>query len=636
MRYRYIFVMFMLASAGARAQSGYEVTAIPKELLPHASAVIRTNETTIEVKNLDDIIYHTKLAVTVFNKNGDNDARVAIYYNKSQQLKTFKGVVYDEFGKVTGKISEGDMDDHSAADGYSLFLDDRVKRYKPALTTYPFTIEYDYQLNVKQTLMFDDWNPNPYLSNNASVQHSSYKITCKPTFAIRFKEINYPGKVSIDETPHLKTYTWEINNVKVQRYEPYSPTDDKLYTTVKIAAEKFSYDNVSGAFTNWKEYGDFVFNKLVKDRQQLPAETVAMIKDLVKDIADPKLKAKRIYEYVQQKTRYVSVQIGIGGYRPFLASDVDQLSYGDCKALVNYTQSLLKAVDIDSYYVLNMAGSEKVSALPDFASMTQFDHVILCLPFKNDTTWVDCTSKENPFGYLGDFTDDRLVVACTPGGGLLLHTPKYTALDNKQTRKASFTLNSDGTLNGEMVTQFKGAQYDNRDFMMNETFTEQVKKAKEIYPIENLEIQTLKLTQEKSLAPVTTETIMLNARDYVAKNGDRYFFIPNTASRYIKPPKDVTNRLNPVYINRGYNDEDEITYALPQNFHITSKLLDISLDKPFGKYKATMQVIGDQLVYKRSLLINDGTYSKDAYTDLVDFYQTVSEADNYILTMEKK
>jgi transglutaminase-like putative cysteine protease len=635
MKYLLVTIAFLFFSSSADAQQVYDVNSIPKELLSHASAVVRNYETTVEVKNLDDVTSHIKLAVTVLNKNGDDEARMSIWYNKVERLKSFKGAIYDESGKLLGKIAERDLIDHSAADGYSLFIDDRVKRYRPAVTTYPYTIEYDYEVTAKQTLMFEDWNPNPNLSTSVSVQQSSYKIICKPGFNIRFKEINYPGKVHIGETPLLKTYIWEINNVKVQRYEPYSPIDQQLYTTVKIAPEKFEYNNISGSFTNWKEYGDFVYNKLVKDRQQLPPETVAMIKDLVKDIADPKLKAKKIYEYMQQKTRYVSVQIGIGGWRPFLASDVDQLSYGDCKALVNYTQSLLKAANIESYYVLNIAGSEKVSAIPDFA-INQFNHVILCLPFKNDTTWVDCTSKENPFGYLGDFTDDRLVVACTPDGGILLHTPKYTTLDNKQIRKANFTLSGDGMLTGEMVTRFEGAQYDNRDYLVNETFTEQVKKLKELYPVENLEITSLQLKQDKSLHPVTTETIKLSARDYVAQNGGRFFFNPNTASRYITPLKNVTNRNNPVYINRGYLDEDEIVYNLPEGYRVATKLLELTIDKPFGKYKASMYITGNKLVYKRSLQINDGTYLKDIYDDLVDFYQTVYEADNYTLTMEKK
>ncbi|OCX53643.1 hypothetical protein BEL04_04940 [Mucilaginibacter sp. PPCGB 2223] len=634
MRYLYIFLLTIAVSHVTLAQQAYDAASIPKELLPHASSVIRANDVTVEVKSLNDVIYHTRLIVTVLNKNGDDDAEIAIYYNKTSQLKSFRGIAYNEFGKPVGKIAERDLQDRNVVDGFSLFNDDRVKTFKPAITTYPYTVEYDYDTNEKQTLFFADWHPGQGVGT--SVEHSSYKLLCKPDFNIRYKQINFSGNVATNEAKDLKTYEWSISNLKALRSEPYSPDQDLLLTSVRIAPEKFEYENISGSFTNWKEYGSFIYNKLVKDRQKLSPETEAAIKDLVKDISDPKLKAKRIYEYVQQKTRYVSVQIGVGGYRPFLASEVDQLSYGDCKALVNYTQSLLNVAGIQSYYVLNMAGSEKVSALPDFASMNQFDHVILCMPFKNDTTWVDCTSKENPFGYLGDFTDDRLVVACTPEGGILLRTPKYTTADNTQLRKGTFTLTSTGELRGDMHTEFRGAQYDNRYYMINETFTEQVKKLKELYPVENLEIQSLQLKQDKSLKPVTTEDIKISARDYVAQNGGRFFFYPNTANRSNHVPKNVTNRVNPVYINRGYLDEDQITYSLPDGYSITSKPIKINLDKPFGKYAVSMSIVGNKLIYKRSLQINDGTYDKDMYADLVDFYQTVYDGDNYTLTMEKK
>jgi transglutaminase-like putative cysteine protease len=634
MRYRFLLLLVLVAPY-VSAQQNYSVSLIPKELLSHAEAVIRLNETSVDIKALDAVSIHVKYAVTVLNKNGDHEANLYLGYNKSRQIKSIKGIVYNEFGMPVSKISEHDFEEHSEADGFSLFSDDRYKYYKPAVVTYPYTVAYDYEIYTKQTLFLPDWDPNKRQSTGTSVEHSSYTLTCKPDFNIRYKEMNNPGKLVTGEEKGLKTYTWEIKNIKACKNEPYSPIDDWLFPSVKIAPEKFSYAGISGSFTNWQEYGKFIYDKLLANRQQLTPETIAYIKDLTKNITDPKQKAKKIYEYMQQKTRYVSVQIGIGGYQPFTALEVDQQSYGDCKALVNYTQSLLSVAGIDSYYVLNMSGSTKQNAMPDFASMNQFNHVILCLPFKNDTTWMDCTSKESPFGYLGDFTDDRLVVACTPAGGILLHTPKYPSETNTQTRSASFTIDAGGKLTGVMMTAFKGIQYDNRNSLINETFTEQVKKVKEIYPLENLDIIAYNLNQDKGIDPTTTETIKLQARDYVAQNGNRYFFIPNTASRYIKPLKNVINRVNDVYINRGYLDVDEITYNLPEGFHVSTQPLNVSIEQSFGKYNVSAYVTGHKLIYKRSLLIKNGTYDKDKYTDLVDFYQAVYDADNYTVTMEK-
>jgi transglutaminase-like putative cysteine protease len=634
MRYTAILLLMLILALTCNAQEKYDISLIPKELLSHASAVIRNDETIVDVKDLKSVIYHYKGAITILNKNGDDNARIVVEHDKLNKIRYIKGAIYNEFGKLSGKFSEGDFEDRNVADGFSLFNGDMVKHYKPLINTYPYTVEYDYEVNSKQSLFLEDWNPGQ--STSVSVEHSSYKLLCKPDFNIRYKEINFPGKVESSEVAGIKTYLWNIDNLKALRNEPYSPDADKISTSVKMAPDRFSYDGISGSFTNWNEYGKWIYDKLLKDRKELPPETIAHIKEMTSNITDPKQKARVIYEYMQQKTHYISVQIGIGGYQPFLASDVDHQGYGDCKALVNYMQSLLSAAGIDSYYVLVKAGSHKKSALPDFASMNQFNHVILCLPFKNDTTWLECTSQQIPFGYLGEFTDDRNVVACTPEGGKLLHTPVFKPIDNKQIRSANFTLSSAGMLDGTMITRFEGAQYEYREELIKEPFKEQVKATKERYPIENLDIQSFDLKQDKGANPYTTETIKLQARDYVVQNSGRFSFTPNTASKYITPLKDVINRKNPVYINRGYLDEDNISYTLPDGYSISSKPLTLTIDKPFGKYSTSTQIMGNKLIYKRSLQINDGTFDKDTYADLMEFYQTIYEADRYTLTLEKK
>ncbi len=146
---------------------------------------------------------------------------------------------------------------------------------------------------------------------------------------------------------------------------------------------------------------------------------------LTKDASSDKDKAKILYNYLQKNTRYISIQIGIGGLEPFPASEVDRLGYGDCKALANYMRSMLSAVNIPSYYCIVKAGRRKESFHKTFANAQDGNHVILCIPFKNDTTWLECTSQNLPFGFLSDFTDDRDVVACTENGGVIMHTPKY-------------------------------------------------------------------------------------------------------------------------------------------------------------------------------------------------------------------
>jgi hypothetical protein len=623
-----------LLSGIAKAQQNYDAALIPKELLAYSTAVIRNCDESMEVKDLDNTVYRLKQAITILNKNGDKHAEMVIWHNKNFIIKSLKGAVYNSSGKLLSKFSEKDFEDVSAASNSSLFEDSRVKHYQPAIIDYPYTIEYEYELRSKQTLNLFGWEPNP--STGVSVENSTFSFASKPTFNIRYKEINTPHKVVVSTNAQgLKTYQWQLNNLKSVKYEPFSPNPEQYLTMVKIAPEKFIYEGITGTYTNWKELGKWIYDKLLLNRDIVPAETVEHIKEITAGITDPKLKAKKIYEYMQQKTRYVSIQVGIGGYQPFLASDVDKNSYGDCKALVNYTHALLKIVNIDSWYCVVKSGSRKESFMPDFASMDQGDHVILCLPFKNDTTWLECTSQVHPFGFLGDFTDDRNVLACTPEGGKLLHTPHYATETNITKRKAEFTIDTKGELSGNMETDFCGTDFDTRYGFIDEAYTEQLKRIKEAYPISNLDIEKLAFKKANTANAVTTENITLKAREFASLNADKFYFKVNLANRITHAPDEVRNRLTDVYINRGSVEDDQITYTLPTGYRPDKILMNKEVNKPFGKYAVSMHVSGNKLLYTRRLQFNDGTYNKDSYQDLVDFYQEVADADTYLMTLVK-
>jgi transglutaminase-like putative cysteine protease len=631
---RLILALFILIAGNrVNAQVNYAASLIAKDLMPYASAVIRNQNVYTEVKD-GYTFYRIKTAITVLNSNGDDIAHIAIWYDKSNVIKDIKGTVYDEFGKFIRKFSEKNFEDENATSDFSLFEDSRVKHYIPSIGSYPYTIEYEYELKSKQTLNFRDWRPNPY--TGLAIEKSAYTFACRPDFAIRYKEINMPAKVTIGSTKEgLKTYTWQVNNLKAVRNEPYSPISQTYLSDVKIAPKDFVYAGISGSFTNWEELGRWSYEKLLANRQTLPPEALAQVKSLTAGITDVKQKAKKIYEYMQGKTRYISVQVGIGGYQPFPAGDVDRLSYGDCKALVNYTQALFKAAGIDSWYCVVTGDNSKISMLPDFASMNQGNHIILCLPIKNDTTFLECTSQKIPFGFLSDFTDDRTVLACTPQGGKLLHTPKYTATDNLQTRKAGFTIADNGDLTGNMTTIYRGTQYDNPEELVGEPLTEQIKALQKMYTnISNLTVEKFDLTQDKKEMPVATETIKLSAFDFASKDNNKLYFALNPVNR-LRGIKDVRNRVNPVYINRGYIDEDEITYILPAGYRPDMEALNINLKKPFGSFKVTTSISDNKLVYKRRVEIIDGTYSKESYADLVDFYQAIADADSYNVTLVK-
>ncbi|RZK81116.1 MAG: DUF3857 domain-containing protein, partial [Pedobacter sp.] len=390
-----IFSAFGNSQAFGQKAEDYNVDLIPPNLKQRSNAVIRNESTVVDMRSQDNVILTVKQVITVLNKNAERNAALVLHYDQNTSIRSVKGQILNASGNLTGKFSLSNFIDQSAVSNFSLYEDSRIKYYNPSVHTYPYTVIYDYEVRFKQNLNIPTWYPIPDL--NLSVEKSTYSFISKTEDKIRIKEYNYSGQQQITEKDKTTTRTWQVSNQAALYPEPYAKQKDML-TRVKIAAQNFTYYGHASTYQNWEQLGKWIYDDLIKDRQQLNDKTTQQIKALVKDAGSDKEKAKRIYEYVQKKTRYISVQVGIGGYQPFPASEVDELSYGDCKALVNYTQSLLKIADINSYYCVVNAGDIKESLDPTFASMDQANHIILCVPLKGDTTWLECTSQDTPYG----------------------------------------------------------------------------------------------------------------------------------------------------------------------------------------------------------------------------------------------
>ncbi|HEY0053761.1 MAG TPA: DUF3857 domain-containing transglutaminase family protein [Pedobacter sp.] len=631
MKISVIASLLLLLIVSEKARGDYAVNLIPKNLLVKAGAVVRNCETVIELKQLDEVYYRKKYAITILNPSALEEASLYLFYDKTTSVRSVKGIIWDEFGISIGKITEKNLQDRSAVSDMSLYADDRIKYYQPSNFSFPFTIEYEYEVKTKQSLFFPSWIPSS--TTGVAIESSSFIFTSPESFNIRHKEFNYIGKIEESSDNGIKHYKWQVKNISAIRDEPYSPDYENYLLTVKVAPEKFAYKSLKGSFSNWKEFGQWMSDNLLKGRDEVSESTKSYITELVKNVPDPKEKARKIYAYMQEKTRYISVQIGIGGYQPFPASDVDRLGYGDCKGLANYMHSLLKLAGIESYYTIVHAGAFKKDITPDFTSL-QGNHIILCLPFKNDTTWLECTSKEAPFGFLGDFTDDRYVIACTPEGGKIMRTPKLNAKDNQQIRTANFKISVDGSLSGTMSTSFTGAQYDNHHVLLNRAYTEQIKILPDLYPLPNLQIQSLEIKQDKGTAPETKELITLNSSNYCILNGEE-LFVKMNAINQMRPLKEVSNRLNPVKVVRGFYDEDNISYRIPDNYKLDLPRKNILIETGFGKYHAEVLVNGQTITYKREMFLHEGSYTAEQYQDFVDFFQEIADADNLVAILTK-
>jgi len=630
-----VSLLLLLTAFSVMSQdNNFAVTEIPKELLKNANAVVRLNEVFVLLKSSSEMSIKERRVITILNKQGNKNIDAFVHYDDKVKIKTLEVLVYDAFGNKIKKIKKNDFKDVSAVDGGTLYSDSRVKYLEYTPINYPYTIEFIYEKNTSNTAFIPSFVPvDDYF---VSIETSTYTINFPKGINIRKKEKTIEN-INVEKKELEQSIFYKAKNLSAFKPEDYSPSLIDFTPKVLFASKQFTLEGVETIVETWDDFAKWMYHDLIKNTHDLPASTVSMIQNLVKDETNDLDKAKKIYQYVQDKVRYISVQVGIGGWKPFNASEVDRLSYGDCKGLTNYTMSLLKAANIESNYSIVYAGNSQRNIEQDFTSI-QGNHVILSIPNNDETVWLECTSQKVPFGFIGDFTDDRDVLVITPEGGKIEHTKKYNTEESTQIINGNYTVSNDGNINVKVKVKSKGIQYDDKYWLETETERDldQYYKERRWDYINNLNFSEKSISNDKETIEFE-ESIKFTASNYASVVGNRMLLTVNTLNRNTYIPDRYRNRKLPLKIKRGFKDIDEVEITLPLDYKVESIPNKKIINNKFGSYKTEVIVKNDNtLLYKREFIVNDGEFPKEDYKLFRDFYKKVSKEDNAKIALIKK
>ncbi|MCE2893164.1 MAG: DUF3857 domain-containing protein [Flammeovirgaceae bacterium] len=610
----------------------YPVKDIPLELMENVNVVLREDHMRYTILAKDKGVFYAHLVVTILNEKGNSYASQDLGYDKLTKILQFEGHVYDATGKQIKRLKNSEINDRAAFDGFSLFSDDRIKEADLTQTSYPYTVEFEYEIEYRFLYFIPG---SVFGGQKRSTQNASYQLVFPPALAPHYKSINLDVLPKKEILPTgLHSITWHLNNLKPTIAEAYRGESD--LPRIMAAPTAFEYDGYAGEMNSWENYGKW--NLLLnKDRGSLPEATKQKIKNLTSSAKTLEDKTKLVYEYVQNKTRYVSIQLGIGGLQPFAATTVDEVGYGDCKALSNYTVALLKEIGVKSYYTIINAGSDAAEVKKDFPSH-QFNHVIVSVPNGKDTLWLECTSQTNPFGYQGKFTSDRWALLITEEGGKLVRTPKLKTEQNTQTQKAEVTIDKTGNAKANVTTAYSGLQYENGSlhFWIAGQADEQRKWLEENIDIPNFELGAFSFKNVKDKIPTAIVNVELTLNRLASVSGKRIFITPNLMNRSTGLPPKNENRKNPIVLKSSYVDVDSITYFVPEEIYPEFVPPAVKIDSRFGEYESSTTFSQGKLLYVRRLKVKPGEFPASSYGEFVDFYKNLNKADNAKLVFLSK
>ncbi|MBF4493825.1 DUF3857 domain-containing protein [Flavobacterium sp. MR2016-29] len=625
------FFFFTLISFAQKSE--YSILTIADSLKENANAVVRLDQTDIAILSQRSMNVKNHRVVTVFNEKGFNATDAYEFYDKSTTVRSIEATIYDAFGKEIKKIRRKDFRDQSVVGGSTLFSESRYVYLDYTPVSYPFTVEFNSEVQSSSTAFIPRWMP--LRGFNFSIEKSILNVVYPTDLGFKKKEFqfsNFNVKKNTDTNTQL-SYT--AANILAQKQEDHSPSYKELFPQVMMGLEHFHLEGVDGTATNWTDFGKWYSEKILSGTTDLPAETKAKIKAIVGDEKDPIKKAKLVYDFVQKKSRYVSIQVGIGGWKPMLATDVDRLGYGDCKALTNYTKALLEAVDVPSYNTVLYGDTYKTNIESDFVSM-QGNHMILSIPNGNHYTWLECTSQDDPFGYQGTFTDDRDVLVIKPEGGEIVRTKVYEDNGNTQKDKGIYSIDENGNFSGSISIVSEGSQYSSKARIENLQPTEKEAHYKEYWDnINNLKLGKITFSNDKENIRFT-EDVQLSAINYASISANKMIFAIDAFNQNTGNIKRIRNRKNPFQIQRGYLDSDEIEINLPAGFAIEFLPSNFELKGKFGEYKTEIiKKENNKLTYKRSMFLNKGKYSNKEYDEYRLFMEQISRNDNAKIILTK-
>jgi hypothetical protein len=629
-----VAAVFVLALAGqATAQDlpdGFDetfaVSSLDSKLTLGADAVVRLEVLRFEVHNQGRATRTVRRVVTVLNRDGREEGELYIPYDdRLGRLKQLTGRISDANGKVVRKLTEADQEDYSATSGYS-YGEGRVRVAQLYYDTYPYTVAFEYEILHDGLVNWPTWYPQ---QEGISVVYGRFDLIAPRDVAARYTVQGGTLEPEVSRRGSRDVLRWEIREQPAVELEPFGPVWQDQVIVVHTAPTKFEVEGSRGDMSSWRSFGQW-YHALNDGRAALPPDARNDVHRLTSGLSDTREKVRRLYSYMQEKTRYVSIQLGLGGWQTFDAAYVHERGYGDCKALTNYMQALLGEAGITSFPVLIYGGRRTPEILTDFPS-NQFNHVILYVDLGDgEGVWLENTDQTIPFGHLGNFTQDRHALLIRPGGGELVRTPRSEAFQNQRVLHAEVILGPSGDATAQVQKRHTGNEQDAiRQQLANRSGRERGLWLHEYIDVPNFEIVSADLSAVDARTLSLALSVTLTLPRYAARTGKRLFLPVNLLHRWTYVPGATEERTQPVeFFRHAFFHVDTVRYELPEGFVVEAIPEPVEIETAFGRYLARAEVEpGGTLVYYREVQVAQAIFPAEHYDAFRDFMRQICQAD---------
>ena len=608
------------------AQQAYIPASIADTLKTDAHSIVHEYQAQVSIQSKDAGEATFRKVITIMDKEGKDEADFVCFTDKFRSFDSFKGELQDASGKRVMGIKKSDLKSTNLSS--DLATDDKTFFYDCTYEIYPYTVVYEWKMKYKYGfLSFPSFIPIE--SFNQSLASAQYVLSVPADLEIDYK-MNHTSKPTVSKGEKSTTYQWEWKCIGALEKETLGPSLLQLVPSLHIKPMAFSYDKHEGKQSTWQELSAW-HHSLLEGRDVLSPEQVEEIRALVYGLDNDYDRVKKLYAHLGEKMRYVSIQLGIGGLQPMTVSETIRMGFGDCKALSYYLKTMLQTVGIPSEYVVISTTNSRLYA--DYPNVQQMNHVILKVPLKERTLWIECTNPFMPFGYIHESIAGHDALIIRPTGGAVERLPVYADSLHTQSHHVEIDLTDTPQTSISVKRISSLSQYEANMSMLRKKTDERKDRLRQRIQLNRATIGEVEVIEKADSLPALTEQYTLQAM-YGNKNGNR-LFVPVNPFR--KEPFQLSKKTRKydIYINYGYLDKDTINIKIPKDYQVENLPKDMDLTFPFGYIRSKVEVKENEMIITQSLFVQKGVYPVGQIEEFKTFSEAIKKAYNGKIILKK-
>lgn len=418
---------------------------------------------------------------------------------------------------------------------------------------------------------------------------------------------------------------WHRTDVAPVRWEPYAPPARELVPVVAVRLRRWIQDGEPrDGFATMADYAGYLA-ELQSGTAEPNAEIESIVDEVLADAPpDPEVKAARLYAWVQENIRYVSIQVGMGGWRPYPAAEVIRNRFGDCKDKATLLKSMLQVAGIES----RLASLYAHDGIPhDFVlpGLGMTNHAILAIELPDRRIIVDPTSRTVPFGQLPVSDQGASLLLVGLEEEPVIRAPVSADHDNQRQARLRLEMASPGNWEGRLEVEARGALGSS---LHRRLLGEPDDMDEEIAGFASLveSVAENPRWSHQPEEPATTAQVDVSFRQVGSKVKDRWLLRANDFLSRRWTDLAAGERATPVMLWARRRLVEEIVFELgggrarhlPDPVELRSPLLD---------YRLEWRETDGAARLRRSLVVKTERVDPESYAELLDLLEQIRAAE---------